>query len=84
MSILNSLPTDCQKPILCCYVNTTSQIQIAQITNISDWYFERVVFPGQRLGFEAPDEAQLEIYTSTPNNNLVSKQFPCAHLRLYD
>ncbi|MBD3884551.1 DUF1830 domain-containing protein [Phormidium tenue FACHB-886] len=62
--ILDSLPADCANRILCCYVNDPSKIKIARITNISNWYFERVVFPGERLLFEALPEAQLEIYIS--------------------
>jgi DNA-directed RNA polymerase specialized sigma24 family protein len=50
--ILDPLPEDSQSTVLCCYVNATSQIQVARITNIPKWYFERVVFPGQRLIFE--------------------------------
>lgn len=81
--MLDPLPADCQKSILCCYVNTTSQIQIARIVNISDWYFERVVFPGQRLCFEAPHEAQLEIHTSTIASAILSDRVPCDRLRIY-
>ena len=62
--ILDPLPSsDNSAVILCCYVNVTSKIQIARITNVPDWYFERVVFPGQRLLFEAPGSALLEIHT---------------------
>lgn len=62
--ILDSLPADCVNGILCCYVNDTQQLKIARVTNISNWYFERVVFPGEKLLFEALPEAQLEIYMS--------------------
>jgi hypothetical protein len=51
------------KLALCCYVNTTPRIQVARIVDIENWYFERVVFPGQRLMFEAPWMAHLEIHT---------------------
>jgi hypothetical protein len=81
--VLDPLPVNCQKRILCCYVNTTSQIQITRITNISNWYFERVVFPGQRFLFETPPEAQLEIHTSAIASAIFSDRIPCLHLRLY-
>jgi hypothetical protein len=61
--IIDPVPSGDMKPLLCCYVNASSQIQIARITNIENWYFERVVFPGQRLVFEALPQAQLEIHT---------------------
>ncbi|GAB4380136.1 MAG: hypothetical protein Kow00121_35770 [Elainellaceae cyanobacterium] len=62
--ILDSLPADCANGILCCYVNDTHHLKIARITNIPNWYFERVIFPGEKLLFEALPEAQLEIYMS--------------------
>lgn len=49
---------------LCCYINRTDKIQIGRIANIDQWYFEKVIFPQQRLLFDAPPEAELEIYTS--------------------
>ncbi|MGL5924257.1 DUF1830 domain-containing protein, partial [Chroococcidiopsis sp.] len=49
--------------ILCSYVNETNQIQVIKITNIPKWYFERIVFPGQVLLFEAIEEAHLEVHT---------------------
>lgn len=80
--ILDPLPSDNQNPILCCYVNATSQIQIARITNISNWYFERVVFPGQRLVFEAVPDAQLEIHTGMMATAILSDTIPCVRLRV--
>ena len=56
--ILDPIPPEQSEKILCCYVNATSKIQIARISNIANWYFERVVFPGQRLVFEAPLEGK--------------------------
>jgi len=50
--------------ILCFYVNTTSRIQIIRITNIPNFYWERVVFPGQRLIYQALPSAKLEIHTT--------------------
>ena len=60
--IIDPLPQGNGDAILCCYVNATSKIQVARVTNIPNWYFERVVFPGQRLLFEAVPEALLEIH----------------------
>lgn len=78
--ILDPLPQDNQNRILCCYVNATSQIQIARITNIANWYFERVVFPGQRLVFEAMTEALLEIHTGMMASSILSDKIPCDRL----
>lgn len=78
--ILDPLPQDQESRILCCYVNATNQIQIARITNIDNWYFERVVFPGQRLVFEALPEALLEIHTTQVASAILSDTIPCDRL----
>lgn len=77
--ILDSLPQG-EDNILCCYVNSTSRIQIARITNIPNWYFERVVFPGQRLVFEALPSAMLEIHTGMMASAILSDTIPCTRL----
>jgi hypothetical protein len=78
--ILDPLPNDKDKSILCCYVNATSNIQIARITNVPSWYFERVVFPGQRLVFEAVPEALLEIHSGMMASAILSDTIPCDRL----
>ncbi len=77
--ILDSLPQG-ENNILCCYVNSTSRIQIARITNIPNWYFERVVFPGQRLVFEALSSALLEIHSGMMASAILSDTIPCTRL----
>jgi hypothetical protein len=79
---LDSPPNDRNGNFLCCYVNATSQIQIARITNIPNWYFERVVFPGQRLVFEAPENAVLEIHSGMMASSILSDTIPCTKLKL--
>ena len=80
--ILDPIPSDSSQPILCCYVNATSKIQVARITNVEDWYFERVVFPGQRLIFEAPPTALLEIHTGMMASAILSDTISCARLQI--
>lgn len=80
--IFDPLPSDSSDRILCCYVNATSKIQIARITNIANWYFERVVFPGQRLMFEALPEAQLEIHSGMMASAILSDRIPCDRLSI--
>jgi len=80
--ILDPLPSDGQSQILCCYINATSKIQVARITNVSDWYFERVVFPGQRLLFETVPKAILEIHTGMMASSILSDSIPCGQLEV--
>lgn len=78
--ILDHLPSNQSEPILCCYVNATSKVQVARISNVPNWYFERVVFPGQRLMFEAVPDAQLEIHTGMMASAILSDTIPCERL----
>ncbi len=78
--ILDPLPQDNADDVCCCYVNSTSQIQVARITNVHNWYFERVVFPGQRLIFEAPNYGYLEIHTGMMASSILSDKIPCQQL----
>lgn len=82
--ILDPLPGGQANFLLCCYVNASSHIQIARITNIPNWYFERVVFPGQRLVFEALSQAQLEIHTGMMASSILSDTIPCERLCIAD
>jgi hypothetical protein len=82
--ILDPLPPDHSGKVLCCYVNATSKIQVARITNIPNWYFERVVFPGQRLVFEVLPEAQMEIHTGMMASAIISDTIPCDRLIIHE
>lgn len=67
---------------VCCYENTTHKLQVVRITNIPNWYFEKVVFPQQRLLFEAPPHASLEIYTGDIAQSILSDHIACEKLQL--
>ncbi|MEG4815314.1 DUF1830 domain-containing protein [Microcoleus sp. K5-D4] len=72
------------KQILCYYANVTNLVQVVRIGNIPHWYFERVLFPGQRLMFEAAAEAVLEIHTGTVASAILSDKIPCYVLRVIE
>ncbi len=80
--ILDPLPSNSQNGIVCCYVNATSKIQVVRISNIPNWHFERVVFPGQRLVFESMPEGLLEVHTGMMASAILSDKIPCATLRI--
>jgi hypothetical protein len=77
-------PTSERDAVVCCYANCTGKIQVARISNIPNWYFERVVFPGQRLMFEAPVVGQLEIHTGMMASAILSDTIPCSRLVVVD
>jgi len=74
---INLVTPDC---LLCFYVNTTSRIQIIRLTNLDNFDWQRVVFPGQRLMFEAVPSALLEIKPAEVVTILIS----CTRLRIND
>lgn len=82
--ILDPVPFDESIHILCCYVNATSKIQIVRISNVANWYFERVVFPGQRLVFEATPQSLLEIHTGMMASSILSDKIPCERICIDD
>lgn len=82
MQALDRLSGKSGSEILCCYVNASSKMQIARITNIPNWYLEHVVFPGERFLFEALPEAELEIYQSVETNEVICERLLCDRLRV--
>jgi Domain of unknown function (DUF1830) len=68
--------------IVCNYVNATKQIQVLRIANISNWYFERVIFPRQCFQFEAPPDANLEIQTGIIASAILLDKVQCNRLRI--
>jgi Domain of unknown function (DUF1830)/CHAT domain len=79
MSPEDSIDTD---KIVCCYINSTSSIQLVRITDVPNWYFERVAFPGQRLVFESVNGAHLEIHTGMMASLILSDCLPCIELAI--
>ena len=75
--MFTSLSSEVNRPILCYYFNSTNQLQIIRISNVPNWYFEKVVFPKQRLMFEAIPEAILEINTKIIANFILSDKIQC-------
>lgn len=82
--ILDSLPVEQNDRITCCYTNRSAQMQVVRITNVPNWYFERVVFPTQRLLFEAPYVGVLEIHTGMMASAILSDRLPCIELQSED
>lgn len=78
---LDPLANDVSGQITCQYVNRTSKLQIVRIENVANWYFERVVFPGQHLVFQAVSDAVLGIHTSEMATTILADRIPCTQLR---
>ena len=79
--MFNYSPPELNNRILCSYTNSTKQIQMIRITNIPNCDFEKIVFPQQRLMFEADSEAELEIYSEIIGFFILFKQIKCHFFR---
>jgi Domain of unknown function (DUF1830) len=84
MQTISTVPQDALpiEDTLCCYQNRAPHLQIIRIANIPNWYFERVVFPGQQILFEAPAEAKLEVHTGTSISSILTDTICCDRLRV--
>ncbi|NJL47206.1 MAG: DUF1830 domain-containing protein [Leptolyngbyaceae cyanobacterium SM2_5_2] len=68
------------RKIFCRYTNHTPQFQIVRISNIPHWFFERTVIPHGYILFDAFQDAQLELHTSTMMDSILSDTIPCIQL----
>lgn len=75
-------PVPAHECIECSYTNSTPLLQILRIENVEGWYFERVVFPGQTLGFCATTYAIAGLYTCDHAGCLLDDHLRCNDLRV--
>ncbi len=68
--------------MFCYYKNQTQTPQVLQISNIENWYFEKLVLPQEGVVFEAPEMAQLQIHYQSPLDRIEPEVIPCAHIRV--
>ncbi|QUY45870.1 DUF1830 domain-containing protein (plasmid) [Acaryochloris sp. 'Moss Beach'] len=66
--------------VFCSYRNSTSRVQVLRVTNVENWYFERVIFPQQYLIFNAPRKAHLEVHSSEIATAIQVDCIPCKQL----
>ena len=67
--------------LLCCYGNTTGQIQSLRLLDNTIYHLEKIVFPGQNILFEASSHSELEI-TAFSEGALHIERVPCQNLRV--
>lgn len=71
-----------QKQYLCCYTNTTKRIQVGKIySTTSGWEKERVIFPSEKLLFEAAESSELAIYTELAGETILLDTIACSRLQ---
>lgn len=60
-------------PILCYYINDTADTQIIRMVGEPANYFERIVFPKERVLFEAFLESYLEIHSPSLDGSRITR-----------
>ncbi|MBW4518888.1 MAG: DUF1830 domain-containing protein [Scytolyngbya sp. HA4215-MV1] len=80
------LPTapasDCSDVIVCHYMNATNQIQMVRIPSLTNGHCsERMIFPSERILFEAEPTAVLEVYQGA-DIDTQPEQIPCVRLQM--
>ncbi|MGJ3246035.1 MAG: DUF1830 domain-containing protein [Elainellaceae cyanobacterium] len=63
---------------LCYYFNPSRYLQIIRMTDIP--HFQRVVFPQERLLFEASPQTEIEVQTCSIAGIYSSQRIPCDRL----
>ncbi len=82
ISTVSSPLFDSPDLMLCYYVNSTTSIQQASISGLSHGGFKRVIFPQQRIMFEAHAHALLNVYTHLNSGRMALQQIPCSNLKV--
>ena len=70
------------KSIICAYQNKTSSLQIIKIENLKSLYWEKVVFPWQRILFNTVKEAELTIYSNDNATAILTDTIACLKLQI--
>lgn len=74
--------TNCSNPqnqtLLCGYINATSQIQVAKISAHPE--FEKVIFPYEKLLFDASEGSELKIFIQIDGETSLFASIPCQQL----
>ena len=79
---MNAILNTSEVKILCSYINRTCQLQIIKIFNLNHGDFERVIFPGQSILFDAELEDELEVYSGYFNKTIYVAKYPCIELQI--
>jgi len=81
MSRINSSFTKQSSKILCCYFNSTDQLQLIRVLNNNGYSLEKIMFPQQRFLFEAVPAGILEVHTTQKGQQILAEIYSCLNLQ---
>lgn len=67
------LTDEASSSILCYYINETADTQIIRMVSDPAYHFERIVFPQERVLFEAFSNSYLEIHEPFPDGTRITR-----------
>ena len=79
--ITSSTLTQKSSEILCYYFNSTHKIQLIRLWNGRSYSLEKIIFPQQRILFEAKPEEILEVHVKRDGKQLLKSIFVCHDLQ---
>ncbi len=68
--------------ILCCYFNTTREMQLVRLSDKNNCRLEKAVFPLERLLFEATPNKKLEVYIEQNGRKVLQENIDCNDLQI--
>lgn len=80
------MPPTCLRTIqptskmLCNYTNSTHKMQLIRVLDNHNCHYEKVIFPQQRILFEAILEGRLEVYIEQEGKPMLQEIFSCHNL----
>ncbi len=66
--------------VLCHYINSTHKMQLIRVLDNHNCNYEKVIFPQQRILFEAILEGRLEVYIEQEGKQMLKEIFSCHNL----
>lgn len=80
--ITNSTSMQQSPKVLCHYFNSTYKIQLIRLWNGRSYSLERIIFPQQRILFEAKPEETLKVHVKRDGKQLLETIFICHSLQV--
>ena len=80
--VTNSTLAQRASKTLCYYFNSTNKIQLIRLWDGRNYSLEKIIFPSQRILFEAKPENILEVHTKQEGKQLLESIFICNKLKV--
>ena len=80
--VTNSTLAQPASKILCYYFNSTNRIELIRLWDGRNYSLEQIIFPWERILFEAKPENILEVHTPQEGEQLLESVLTCNTLKV--